>query len=408
MPAKLPKRILCIGISAPPKSGAESIQFTKYLNAFGEKGISLDLLSTPVPSAGWKQADHDLEEVGTYLDQVYFISDDTDSPYMKLLIRLGKSFHPDRHFRFGRKSAQAVKLIKNKPDVIYCRAMPFSGAIMASQLSEYFRIPLILHLADPYTLNPYLTFKDDQTARNLEETIFSKAHIIAFTTELTRKLYQETYPGLSGKMKVYPNVYQASDIQLDAPLPDKFTIRYTGNLYGDRNLKPLINAVRQMAVEQPGFTENSRIIISGRFENSLEVEMKESGVSNLEITKPYPYKESLSKQKDAHLLVSVDKPMSSRNDLVFLPSKLLDYACTGRPILNVSSPGSESEKLIQAYHLGESFGHDDSAGISAYIKTVFSRYSEGHTDYFSRRTLPEDYFNKKVVDRLLLDLALEE
>ena len=397
------RHFLCIGISAPPKSGAESIQFAKCLKALNLKGKTITLVTTPVPKRGWSSIDPALVSYNEFVHQIIIHSDGSGSFTQRLNAFLSNSLVvPDVHFRFYKDVSRLADKVKSKPDVIYARGMPFSSAVLGAELAKKFNVPSVLQMSDPFTINPYLDIKRPAAMRQLEHDCFSQYSIIGFTTEQTRKRYAGMYPELSDRFRVYPNVYDPEECNELAALPERFTIRFTGNLYGERTLFPLFKALAILKSRNSSF--DAEMIVSGRVGDEILNKMKEVDPGYLKLEDPVDYHESLSKQRNAHLLVSVDKPSAVPEDGMFLPSKLLDYMCANRPVLNITSEASASAAFINETGIGRNFSHNDETDIAAYIAEIYDACKNGRIDHGQGRIAVE-YSSNTIAERILKDLA---
>jgi hypothetical protein len=60
-----------------------------------------------------------------------------------------------------------------------------------------------------------------------------------------------------------------------------------------------------------------------------------------------PYLESLAAMKLADALLLLDAPLTNKKQSVFLPSKLVDYLGSGRPILGITPPAGASARVLR-------------------------------------------------------------
>ena len=400
------RHIAVVGISAPPKAGAESIQCAKWIKAYHEMGMEITLITTPVSERGWSAADPQLNKFQQYLNQLIIKKDNRESVLNKVGNRLFPAWFnfPDSHFMFASSPRKVLIELREKPDLIYARGMPFSSALLAKSLSKRLNVPLVIHMADPFSLNPYLTGLNIEKARSLEKECFEQASMVAFTTEKMAELYRNVFPGLADRFTVFPNVYDRDECVTDNQLPEKFTLRFTGNLYGNRTLLPLFRALSRISDESDTFEENVELIITGRMDSGNFKLLDKYNPGFIRLEKPLPFFDSLKVQKHAHILVSTDKPATDDRDLVFLPSKLLDYMCAERIILNISSKNSESSAFVRENLLGETFEHDDDEGLADFIKLAYDRFLKKDNTYFTGRKIAQDYESDYAARSLINEL----
>jgi hypothetical protein len=400
------RHIAVVGISAPPKAGAESIQCAKWIKAYHDMGMEITLITTPVSRHGWSAEDPQLHKFQSFLKQLITKLDNRESVLHKVGSKLfpARFNFPDPHFMFASSPRKLLRELKEKPDLIYARGMPFSSALLAKSLSKMLDVPLIIHMADPFSLNPYLTGLNIEKARSLEKECFEQASMVAFTTKKMEMLYCNAFPELTDRFTVFPNVYDRDECDTDNELPAKFTLRFTGNLYGNRTLLSLFRALSSVRDECDTFEEDTELIITGRMDSGNFKLLKKHNPGFIRLEEPLPFFDSLKVQKHAHILVSIDKPATDDRDLVFLPSKLLDYMCAGRLILNISSKNSESSAFIRDNRLGETFEHDDGKGLADFIKHAYDRFLKKDFAYFTERRIAPDYESNHAARGLLNEL----
>jgi len=399
------RHIALVSISAPPKAGAESIQCAKWIRAFHSAGMDVTLITTPVARRGWASRDPQLDEFNSYISNRI----ERDAHTSALLFRLAKRWpaftnRPDENFLFARDPARVVRKLKRKADLIYARGMPFSSALLAARLSEYLRVPLIIHMADPFSQNPYLRKSQLTYATAYEKYCFNQAALVAFTTEQTASMYRELFPQLAHKIRVYPNVFDDADCKTANVLPEKFTLRYTGNLYAERSLDPLFKALMTLASREKDFSNDAELVINGRIDPDNQEMIRKNNLDMIKVDRALPYFESLSAQSSSHLLISTDRPARDKRDLVFLPSKLLDYMCAGRRILNIASAKSESASFVTSNRVGQNFEHEDIDGMTAFIMSAYKKFKKGEGNFFIIDGRSVKYQSANVMKRMLKDL----
>jgi hypothetical protein len=85
-------------------------------------------------------------------------------------------------------------------------------------------------------------------------------------------------------------------------------------------------------------------------------------------TPPVPYKESLALMKQADFLVVID---ANFKNSPFLPSKVVDYAGTGRPVVGITPNDSPTAKILKK--LGsKSFNYDQEKELADYLKKLIA------------------------------------
>jgi hypothetical protein len=119
------------------------------------------------------------------------------------------------------------------------------------------------------------------------------------------------------------------------------------------------------------------------------------------IKKAIPYIESLRVMQGADVLVVIDADVP---DSVFLPSKLIDYVGSGRPILGITPADSATTRVIRRAG-GWAIRPGDVPGIERTIIEVVENYKNGTLDKFKPSdAVREEYSvsaNMRRLERLL-------
>jgi hypothetical protein len=125
----------------------------------------------------------------------------------------------------------------------------------------------------------------------------------------------------------------------------EIVVRYTGEFYGRRTPRPLVETLRAVLAEAPRLLAGVRFELIGPVSEGARAESGlESLPEGLVVARPpVGYRESLALAAGADGLLIIDAPAARS---VFLPSKLVDYIGAARPILGLTPPGA-SERLIR-------------------------------------------------------------
>lgn len=232
-------------------------------------------------------------------------------------------------------------------DVLITFGAPMSDHLIGLKLKKRLRLPWLAHFSDPWVDNPF-TAADPLTNainRSLERKVLSTADRVIFTSEETVDLVFKKYPpGWKKKARVLPHAFDDSLFAGNERDASKITIRYLGDFYGPRTPKPLYEAIRQLQESNPSLLADVRFELIG----NLGLQPTNGGMVQgippdmVSIKPPVGYLESLALMRSADGLLVIDAPADQS---VFLPSKLVDYIGSERPIFGISPPGTAT-KLI--------------------------------------------------------------
>lgn len=304
-------------------------------------------------------------------------------------------------------TARGIKLMcKDNYDVIYTTSPPHSEHLVGLILSAVSKKPWIADCRDPISDN--FSLRDLSrfhylSNKYLEKIIIRYADKVIIASDLYSRKLKERYPAFSHKITVIMNGFDPELFEkVEASGFDKFTIIYTGSMYGtirpDFFLKGLKKWVES---KDTGVRSETQFLIHGWRNNRAELISKELGIEDIVKIHGYiPQEEIIQKQKGAHLLLLVIGFDERSKGVV--TSKFFEYIATGRPIIAII-PEGEALDLIRNhkkyYHVLE----DDYDSLLKALDTAYAEYSMSKlvpTGEMSNNHLHDSIFNAKnqVVD----------
>ena len=366
--------VLFVSLAFPPKNCPESLQTARYFKYLTPHIGQIQVVTAKAPSL--------FMPVDSSLMKFYPDNNNVvnlwmpESKYLNFIIR--KTFPtllelPDnkRHFSFF--TNRIINRIKIEPDVIYSRSFPLTSAFIAYNLKKRLKKPWILHLSDPWTISPIekRTAKSQNYNEKMESLFFSVADYITFTSEETIAQYKLKYPDLSSKFQFFPNVYDPEDIPAidseENKLTENIVFSYTGGLANTRTHANLLEALSQLYKSEPTLFINVSFNFAGSFDrknNNLFSVYKLPFVKNLGLI---TYAESKNLMKESNFLILIDTYFPDAKNAMFLPSKLLDYALTGKEILSITNKNSTTFNFVEN-KFGSCFEHNDIENIKKFIR----------------------------------------
>ena len=320
---------------------------------------------------------------------------------------------PDAYTSWGARVTESVADVISQGqrfDLMVTFGAPMSDHLIGLKLKKRFGLPWVAHFSDPWVDNPF-TSSDPLTNavnRSLESKVLSVADRVIFTSQETIDLVFRKYPAvLKTKARVLPHAFdERLFVNAENARESKITIRYLGDFYGPRTPKPLFEALRQLRELNPSLLTNLHFELIGNFARQA------SGTGILEdlpadlvsVKSPVGYLESLSLMSSSDGLLVIDAPAANS---VFLPSKLIDYIGSKRPIFGIS-PSGTAAKLI-----GELGGWVADPGdpiavreqLSAFIQ--FLRQARTERDTSWGRTEVRERFEISAVSRMFSEIVEE-
>jgi len=395
--------LLFVSIVFPPKNDSEGLQVAKYFKYLArDKSLNIDVV-TSTDNTLFMPIDENLREYDKGYRQIIKIPF-FENKYINYIFRKWNKDslnYPDSKFRFYKKWKKVLNQLEYKPDIIYSRSFPISSTIMAYKLQKKLTIPWVLHLSDPWTINPIHTLGiAKEWNENMESKCFDKAMILTFTSQLTMKLYAEKYPQHKEKMIVSLNVFDLDDKPKRTYRKEKkLKVVYTGGLVGDRSAQYFIEAVQQFKRENPEMFKDFEFIFAGALDrkNKAVFHNCESIVRHLGIL---TYKESLALQMEADILLVIDTPFSNSDEAMFFPSKLLDYMIMQRRIIALTNENSVTWDIVND-KLGNCIEYKDVIGTIKVLKDAWFAWCKNDIKYFEYKDLDMTFSARKNTEDLV-------
>jgi len=378
-------KILFISISAPPQNSPESLQVAKFIKGLS-KQHSITLV-TIKEAVGWRRPDKRLYEYLANVYQVIRLNHYTSrlARYFFKVFFSTRLKRPDEYFLFQRESRIVASKSKEKPDLIYSRATPFSSCLLALKLKEVYKVPWVMHLSDLWADSPHFKFtnQDMLYQQKVEGDCFKLADRISFTSLETIEFYTKKYPQYADKFIFTPNVFD--DKELD-PNPfrfdEKLKFLHAGNFYGEgRNPLILISAFRSIYKSTPQLLANVEVHFMGRFNKDIQDILVGNNLPFIKITEEYQFEDSVTEQRNSHIMLLFDWKFKHMKSVFFL-SKVLGYMASRRLILAVTEKGSTCYNVIEGKY-GSCFEHNDTEGVREFILKILLNYKDGNLDFFT-------------------------
>ena len=382
------KNLLLVSIAFPPKNDPEGIQVAKYLKyLLLSKTWKIDVVTSANPTLNMP-VDKGLQGFSNGVNQIIEIKL-FENRYINFLIRkilpsvLEK---PDSKMSFQWQWRNIVKKLENTPDIIYSRSNPISSAALGFHLKNYYKVPWILHLSDPWVDNPLHRFTKKGKKYNelLEKKCFEVADAISLTSSKTLQFYQKKYPGIKDKFFLSANVFDEANLNKKAHVfGEKLKFVYTGGLAGSRSPALLIKTLRKINNQNPNLLTNVEFIFAGQFDRQNKLIFEKTDLNCVKYLGLISYKNAIKLQREADILIVIDSPISNPHEAMFFPSKILDYMMARRKILAITSYNSSSYSIIDQENLGKCFDHKDNNGLEKYILTVIENWRQKDGAFFN-------------------------
>jgi hypothetical protein len=241
---------------------------------------------------------------------------------------------------------------KGDYDLIMSFSQPHSNHLLGMRLAQRLSLPWVAFFSDPWTNNPYEELDGKLLAyiEGLERNVFEKADALLFTSSETVELAMEGYG---------EEIKKKASVLSHAFVPDwyrslgkargngggRITMLHTGHFYRKRSPMPLFAALKELE-EAADISSLLEVVCVGQMPSECRQWIAENGLGHLiTLEEPVPYLDSLKRITDADWLFFVDAP--SDKPSVFLPSKLVDYLGSGKPIIGITPKEGASARVLR-------------------------------------------------------------
>jgi glycosyltransferase involved in cell wall biosynthesis len=304
-----------------------------------------------------------------------------------------------------------VLLARHNYDFILSRALPIVGHTAALLLHRETDIPWIANWNDPtpfcmapapYGGGPVLGWASKSLparvfARGIREYLKSVARQAAWHTFPCERLRQYICSYLpvdvQARSSVIPHV-ALSSLRMPVEPCKSFTLCHSGSLLPPRSPDTLFAGIR-LFLDETRPAEGIRVRFFGADLEHIRPRAAALGIAPLvSVEKGVPYEESLRALAQETVLVIIEPDMA---DGIFLPSKLVDYVQTGRPILALSPRCGTINDLLRENAGGISVDGGSPREVARALAVLYRAWKAGtlETDFGSHRLWP--YFCEDAV-----------
>lgn len=267
-----------------------------------------------------------------------------------------KIYWPDYACLWYFAAARQAERLVSEPgyDALITVSLPFTSHLVGRRIKR--KSPGLTWLVD--TGDPFC-FIDATPHNNLrlyrrlnhrvERAVFDDSDAVAVTTEATRQIYQRLFPEAAGKIEVIaPLIPTQEPIEAESGFADDGTMRliFIGTLYRTiRDPGPLLAVFSRLL--QTELEPRLELHFFGGHNDCGVLFDQYAGLVGTKIFLHgvVPRARALAATRKATALINIG------NDTPYqLPSKLVEYMASGRPIINfVSGPEDSSLGLLKAY-----------------------------------------------------------
>jgi hypothetical protein len=273
------------------------------------------------------------------------------------------------------KSLLIIK--RSKVDLIFSSGLPLSSHLSGLILHKITRKPFVADFCDSWYFNPFRkppTIFHDKLNNILEKIVITNADLVLVS--YGRKQFQERYPNEPKDkfMQLFHGFNEEDFLNLKPFLSKKFTIVYTGALYGNQSAKNFISALKIFLDSSPNLREKVTVYFIGSQDVDTVSLIHSHNLNDVcKIKLPVSHKESLKYILGANLLLLLLGNFGKQDNFI-IPSKIFIYIRSLKPILAII-PEGETKEILKDHSQVVFADPEDVTQISSIISKEFYKYT---------------------------------
>jgi glycosyltransferase involved in cell wall biosynthesis len=292
-------------------------------------------------------------------------------------------------------------------DVIYSTGRPWTAHVIGVALKKLTGTPLVVDFRDPWMTNPFrLKYSPlkERLESYLERKVIEEANlVIANTEELKEELLKRFPQQPQHKFVSILNGFDPDDYPVESKAEQAvnghFTVTHTGFLYGRRDPKMFLEAIKLLMERGAIDHKNFRVRLVGTVElpYNLAQYLSESKLDTVvSLHDQVPYHTSLEYLQHSDLLLLLQPGTKTQ-----VPSKLFEYIGMRKPILAISPRDGATSVLVEREGVGMIADPDKVQEIAESLLCLYRQWSQG----LLSNARYECAYKKFNVQRMTADLA---
>ncbi len=318
-------------------------------------------------------------------------------------------FFPDNKISWTKKAIKKAREIiaKEKFDLLFVSAPPFSSINMAVKLKKEFNIPLVIDYRDLWYGNQfafYPTPLHKLLHKNMEYKALKAAEKIIATNRKMKEKILDNYKFLTFEdIYIIPHGYDPADfknLKKAEKSKEKMHITYSGIFYDFVTPKYFIQAFKKLSVERPDVTANIELGFIGYLRNENRKLIKKLNLQGFVQEFGYlNHSDALDKIMASDVLWMMVG--NARNADTISSGKLYEYFGTRKPIIASVPEGALKSSALE-YKAAFITKPDDVDEIKNTILKVYELYLAGSLP------LPDEEFVEKHRRDFLTELLTKQ
>jgi glycosyltransferase involved in cell wall biosynthesis len=355
------KRLLLVTQRPLEYGGGGSVRWQYLRDALPRHGWQVEEVSArPNPTANAASTDPRAAKLAEARAKVMGAVGAATRPAYRRLGIQPEAFPPNALWALTGRSAVRRARERVRPDVVWATCPPPSALLAAQAAGD--ALPLVAEMRDLWAGNPYFDAGGTLLTR-IEKRAFARAGAIVTVTQGCADRMLELHPEIAPRLEILPNGFDPDLLALrddpprrgepraeDAPhgrddeARGRATLVHAGTLYGDRSAVTLMRAL-----SRPELATRTRLVLVGAVDPLTRAALPHARCEVV-VEPPVPWRTAVGRVRDAEVAVVINSP-GTGGDMA-APSKLYEALALGTPVLALTNPGTETERLLQR------LGHD--------------------------------------------------
>ena len=264
-------------------------------------------------------------------------------------------------------------------DAVISSSTPYTGHLVGRAVKQaHPKLPWTVDIGDPFSFgqppwNNVRLFKG--LNHRSERAVLNLADSVSVTVASCKNAYEEKFPGIASKISVIPPLFSGEVNTHDKSTPAKgCQLVFTGSLYRDiRNPAYLLELLAGVFAQAP----DTQAHFYGRLNDCADLfeGPLQKFPNNLFVHGLVTRAAAAHALDDATILINIANRTRHQ-----LPSKLVDYMASGKPIINmISIEDDNSLSFLKDYPVTATFMENSSADIAGDVARLCAFISGAKT-----------------------------
>ncbi len=318
----------------------------------------------------------------------------------------GKTTGYIENFSFGVSSI--LNSLNIKADIVYANTWPFVSSGLISALCAWSGLPLVLNIQDIYPETAVnLGMLADRgmitrILRYLDSRIACSAAGLITISENFSNFYKYARGVPDHKVHIVYNWMDGDVIKVgprygnfrkgNSISEEKFVILYAGNVGAVADVETIIESMAVLREQSRNF-EKIMLIIAGDGSHRSDCEdlAHQYNLTNVQFFYPLRLEQVSEVQEAADVLVL---PTRRSGSFSSVPSKLIAYMLSGRPILGGVEDGSDTAMILREAQCGVIVEPEDPGAMAAEFERLMERPEDLARMGVKARSYAEEHFTR--------------